>query len=266
MISFLAAFLTFLPSFLWNFLQVYILRVFLSFARKISQNSSLRKETLFSAPHRKHIVVSFFRFPGQHHNRGVLTIWQSVPDHTCQSPRRDCYNPSSRRVSDNRMAWQQGASCHNTTCNAVHSAAGLARSTHHMWEKGGKTTNQKLHHWCKSGKWELAAPSLNVVENWDNDCSEMRRSEERNSTLTHSVKLILSRNVFGIPIFHKKIKKLAVSFFLDSSVTTQTACGLSRTTCRISLKKNFFMTHKIQNEKEGKSISQSKFDTVSLQS
>lgn len=42
-ISFLAAFLTFLPSFLWNFLQVYILKVFLSFARNISQNSSLRK-------------------------------------------------------------------------------------------------------------------------------------------------------------------------------------------------------------------------------
>lgn len=44
MISFLAAFLTFLPSFLWNFLQVYILRVFRSFARNISQNSSLRKK------------------------------------------------------------------------------------------------------------------------------------------------------------------------------------------------------------------------------
>ena len=43
-ISFLAAFLTFLPSFLWNFLQVYIFKVFLSFARNISQNSSLLKK------------------------------------------------------------------------------------------------------------------------------------------------------------------------------------------------------------------------------
>lgn len=40
-ISFLAAFLTFRPSFLLNFLQVYIFRVFLSLARNISQNSSL---------------------------------------------------------------------------------------------------------------------------------------------------------------------------------------------------------------------------------
>lgn len=40
-ISFLAAFRTFLPSFLWNFLQVYIFKVFLSLARNISQNSSL---------------------------------------------------------------------------------------------------------------------------------------------------------------------------------------------------------------------------------
>lgn len=121
MISFLAAFLTFLPSFLWNFLQVYILRVFLSFARKISQNSSLRKKTSFSRPHHKHLAVFLFCISCQHHNIGVLTIWQSVPDHTCQSPRRDCYNPSSHRESGNRMAWQQGASCHNTTCNTVHS-------------------------------------------------------------------------------------------------------------------------------------------------
>lgn len=45
-ISFLAAFRTFLPSFFRNFLQVYIFRVFLSFALKISQNSSLEKKVM----------------------------------------------------------------------------------------------------------------------------------------------------------------------------------------------------------------------------
>lgn len=48
-ISFLAAFLTFLPSFLWNFLQVYIFKVFLSFARNISQNSSLLKKKKYAS-------------------------------------------------------------------------------------------------------------------------------------------------------------------------------------------------------------------------
>lgn len=59
-ISFFAAFLTFLPSFLWNFLQVYIFKVFLSFARNISQNSSLLK-----SGNKKHVSFSWSLFPHQ---------------------------------------------------------------------------------------------------------------------------------------------------------------------------------------------------------
>lgn len=97
-ISFLAAFLTLCPSFLLNFLQVYIFKVFLSFARNISQNSSLPEtgKTCYTFIEQK---VGIFKV-------GVLTTWRPVRGHTCRSPPRGCCNPSSPRVSDNQMAWQ----------------------------------------------------------------------------------------------------------------------------------------------------------------